>query len=91
MELRDLIVTPIVIPLIYIMAYLIRPYLTDDVNRRFFFPAMNARIAGAIALGIIYQFYYGGGDTFNFHTHGSRHVWEAFWDSPAKGWKLFFY
>ncbi|MEX2231765.1 MAG: hypothetical protein WD824_06380 [Cyclobacteriaceae bacterium] len=45
---------------------------------------------GALALGFIYQFYYNGGDTYNFHTHGSRHVWEAFWDSPASGIKLLF-
>lgn len=90
MELRDLIVTPIVIILVYIGAYLVRPYVTDAVNRRYFFPALTVRIIGALAVGFIYQFYYGGGDTFNFHTHGSRHVWEAFMDSPLTGFKLIF-
>ena len=85
MELRDLIVTPAVAMLVYILAYLIRPYVTDAINRRYFFPALSVKIIGAIALGVIYQFYYSGGDTYNFHTHGSRHIWEAFIDSPGKG------
>lgn len=85
MELRDLIITPVVAMLIYIMAYLIRPYATDAVNRKYFFPALSVKIIGAIALGVIYQFYYNGGDTYNFHTHGSRHIWEAFIDSPGQG------
>jgi hypothetical protein len=89
-ELRDLIVTPIVIFLVYVGAYLVRPYVTDEVNRRYFLPALTVRIIGALAVGFLYQFYYGGGDTFNYHTHGSRHIWEAFVDDPTKGFKLLF-
>ena len=85
MELRDLIVTPVFIILVYMVALIFRPRVTDEVNRKFFFSALTLRIIGALAVGFIYQFYYSGGDTFNFHTHGSRHIWEAFWDSPSKG------
>lgn len=90
MELRDLIVTPIIIFIVYALAYIIRPSVTDAVNRRYFFPALTVKVLGALALGFIYQFYYSGGDTYNYHTHGSRHVWEAFYDSPAYGLKLLF-
>jgi hypothetical protein len=88
MELRDLIVTPFIIILVYIVAYIIRPHVTDSITRQYFFPALSVKIVGAIALGFIYQFYYHGGDTYNYHTHGSRHVWEAFMDAPEKGLKL---
>lgn len=88
MELRDLIVTPIIIFLVYVVAYLVRPKVTDSINRKYFFPALTVKIIGALALGFIYQFYYDGGDTFNYHTHGSRHVWEAFVDQPSMGIKL---
>ncbi|HEY0744931.1 MAG TPA: hypothetical protein VGD40_25865 [Chryseosolibacter sp.] len=47
-------------------------------------------MVGAISVGLVYQFYYSGGDTFAFHTHGSRHIWEAFMDSPLTGLKLLF-
>ena len=90
MELRDLIVTPVIILLVYTIAYMVRPKVTDEVNRKYFIPALTVRIIGALAVGFIYQFYYGGGDTFAYHTHGSRHIWEAFTDSPMEGFDLLF-
>ncbi|MBX2942948.1 MAG: hypothetical protein KF860_11425 [Cyclobacteriaceae bacterium] len=90
MELRDLIVTPIIIFLVYAGAYWIRPRVTDSINRKYFIPGLTVRIIGALSLGFLYQFYYGGGDTFMYHTHGSRFVWEAFCDSPLLGLKLLF-
>ena len=90
MELRDLLVTPILLILLYLVAYLIRPYLTDPINRRYFLPALTVKVIGAIGLGLIYQFYYSGGDTYNYHTHGSRIIWEAFGDSFESGFKLLF-
>ncbi len=89
MELRDLIVTPLVLAGVYLGAYLIRPLITDSITRKYFFPALSSRIVGALAVGIIYQFYYSGGDTFNYHTNGSRVIWEAFIESPIVGVKLF--
>lgn len=88
MEARDLIVTPILLMGIAVLAYVIRPRVTDAITRIYFFPALTVKIVGALAVGLIYQFYYDGGDTFNYHTHGSRHIWEAFVDSPVKGMKL---
>lgn len=82
MELRDLLVTPVLLVIIYILAYVIRPYVSDTINRQYFFPALTVKIIGALAVGFIYQFYYSGGDTYNYHTHGSRHIWEAIMDSP---------
>lgn len=90
MELRDLIVTPLVLILIYSIAYFIRPRVTDDITRKYFFPALTVKLFGAIALGLVYQFYYSGGDTYVYHTHGSRIVWQAFLDSPTTGLKLLF-
>lgn len=90
MELRDFLVTPIVLLLIYIIAYVVRPYVTDGLTRKYFIPALTVRLAGALLLGIIYQFYYSGGDTFNYHTHGSRIIWEAFLNNPSDGFALLF-
>jgi hypothetical protein len=90
LELRDLFVTPLVIIMVLLVAYFVRPYATDENTRRYFFPALLLRIFAAIALGIIYQFYYSGGDTFNYHTHGSRIIWQAFMDDFSLGLKLLF-
>lgn len=90
MELRDFVVTPIVILIVYAAAYIARPYVTNAITRRYFFSALTVRIAGALFLGILYQFYYSGGDTFNYHTHGSRVIWHAFLENPADGFALIF-
>lgn len=90
MDARDFLVTPFLFFVILIVAYLFRPHLTDKVTRRYFIPALTARMVGAIFLGLLYQFYYQGGDTFNYHTHGSRVIWEAFVNNPVDGIRLIF-
>jgi hypothetical protein len=90
LELQDFIVTPVVIFLVYAFAYIIRPWVTDELNRRYFFPALTIRILAALAVGFLYQFYYDGGDTFAYHTHGSRPLWEAIVESPTDGFRLLF-
>lgn len=45
---------------------------------------------GAIAVGLVYQFYYSGGDTFTYFTHGSSIIWEAFLHDPWKAVQLIF-
>jgi hypothetical protein len=88
MEIRDLLITPIWFILILVLAYFIRFRVTDSVIKRYFMPALLVKMIGALALGFVYQFYYSGGDTFNYHTHGSRIIWEAFGDSWESGIKL---
>ena len=90
MEIKDLFITPVWLVIIYVLAFLIRPYVTDSVNRKFFIPALTLKFIGAIALGLIYQFYYGGGDTFNYFNYGSKYVWEALINHPEAGVKLIF-
>ncbi len=90
MEFRDLIVTPLVIMIVYMISYFVKPYATDENTKSYFFLALTLKILGAIALGIIYQFYYSGGDTYNFHTHGSRIIWQAIGDDPEIGLKILF-
>lgn len=90
MELRDFIVTPIVLFAVYTAAYVIRPWVTDNINRRYFFSGLTMKIIGALGVGFVYQFYYEGGDTFAYHTHGSRPLWEAIMESPTNGIRLLF-
>jgi len=90
MEAKDLLVTPIILIVIFLLAYLIRSRVTDKITRKYFISALTVKILGAILVGVIYQFYYNGGDTYNYFTHGSRHIWEAFGDDPFKGLKLLF-
>lgn len=88
MTSKDFIITPLVLLLVYILAFIVRPTFTNKVNRRYFIPGLTVKVLGALAVGFVYQFYYGGGDTFAYFTHGASHVWEAFMDSPRKGLAL---
>jgi len=88
MGIKDLIITPVYIILLSSVANFLRPYVTTKETRKYFLPALWVRFFGAIMLGVIYQFYYGGGDTFNYFTHGSKYIWEAFLDDPILGLKI---
>ena len=90
MEIKDLFVTPIFLVIVYVVAFLVRPYVTERQNIRYFIPGLTLKVIGAISVGLIYQFYYGGGDTFTYFHLGSKYIWEAFRDSPYLAFKLIF-
>lgn len=87
MELKDLFLTPLYLGIFYAIAYAIRPKFTNPLTKKYFIPALTLKFIGAIALGLIYQFYYGGGDTFNYFYHTSV-IRDAFSDSFSSGFKL---
>ena len=90
MELQDFIVTPIYLGIFYVTAIIGLKKFSSPNNRKYFLPALSLKFIGAIFLGVIYQFYYPGGDTFNYWTHGSTHIWEAFLDSFSTGLSMIF-
>ena len=90
MRIQDLVVTPIILTIIFSLALWIRGSLTDKNVRIYFIPGLALRIIGAISLGLVYQYYYQGGDTFNYFDRGSKFIYEAFQDSPLKALQLIF-
>ena len=90
MEIKDFFITPILLLFVFALAYLIRPVVTDKTNVRYFIPGLTVKIIGALSVGLIYQFYYGGGDTFTYFHLGSKYIWEAFKESPSLALKLIF-
>lgn len=91
MGTKDLLITPVVLFIVYVIAYGVRPLFSDSVTRRYFLPGLTVKIIGAIAVGFIYQFYYGGGrpsgDTFNYFANAAI-INEAFGDSFDIGLQL---
>ena len=88
MGIKDLIVTPFFLVLFLVLAFWLRSKFTNARTKKYFISALLVKFLGAILLGLIYQFYYGGGDTFNFWQHGSRWIWKAFLDNPQDGLSL---
>ncbi|MEO0334114.1 MAG: hypothetical protein AAF223_20980, partial [Bacteroidota bacterium] len=91
MGFLDVLIAPLVLAIVLTIAYAVRPRFTDPTTYRYFIPALTIKIFGALAVGFIYQFYYGGGkpsgDTFNYYQNASVII-EAFSDDPAVGLKL---
>ncbi|MEP1094469.1 MAG: hypothetical protein ABJG78_05135 [Cyclobacteriaceae bacterium] len=86
--LVDIIVTPIYASIVLIVAFWYRKRIKDTTLKRYFVPALVVKIVGAISVGLVYQFYYTGGDTFNYFNQGSV-LHEAFFNDPVKSIDLF--
>lgn len=89
MELSDLFWGPLYLAIFYALAYMVRPSVTNKYTRQFFIPALTLKFIGAIGLGLIYQFYYRGGDTFNYLYHINI-IADAFSHSFSIGTQLLF-
>jgi hypothetical protein len=87
MELSDLFLGPIYLGIFYFIAYMVRPAVTNKFTNQFFIPGLTLKFIGAISLGVIYKFYYGGGDTFNYLYH-VKVILRAFDQSFSIGLKL---
>ena len=89
MELKDLLIAPVIAFFIYGIAIIIRPWVTYEENQKYFLPALTLKLIGAILLGVLYQFYYGGGDTFGYFR-GATTIFETFFEEPVIAFKLIF-
>src|SRR5690606_17994726 len=89
LDLKDLILPPIYLVFIYTTLLFLRWRLKDKVLKKYFIPAISLKIVGAIALGLIYEFFYGGGDTSVYWKYGTI-IGDSFFDSPLIWLKLVF-
>lgn len=68
MDIFDLLLSPFYLLLVFFVAY---KYKAKHEHKhqayRYFLPGLIVKITGAIALGLVYFFYYDGGDTINYH------------------------
>jgi hypothetical protein len=66
--ITDFILLPIYLFIVFIFALYFKNkyYPKGHPLRRFFMTAFTLKIIGAILLGVIYQYYYKGGDTLNY-------------------------
>ncbi|WKN32232.1 hypothetical protein PZB74_02540 [Porifericola rhodea] len=91
MGIKDLLITPVWLGIIYFLAYTLRPVFTDNRIKAYFIPGLSVKVVGALAVGFIYQFYYGGGkpsgDTFNYFKE-AQVIFNAFLENPKAGIQL---
>ncbi len=67
----DLILTPLYLGVLIFLAtrHRDKKYPVGNKLRKYYLPGLYTKFAGAIFIAVIYQYYYGGGDTFNFYQH----------------------
>lgn len=83
LEAKDLVYTPLFIAIIYFLANTFKGKIvgTGSPLLKYFIPALSLKMVGAIASGLVYQFYYHGGDTMDFYT-GASFIHDLFFDKP---------
>lgn len=89
LTIQDLLLTPIYLTFILFITMAVRNSIEDTSIRGYFMWGIWLKIFGAIALGIIYNTYYGG-DTNLFFRDGGI-IWQTLLDSPSKGLQLMFF
>ena len=73
LEYTDLVLVPIFIAVIYFLVNANKERILGVKNplRNYLIPALSLKMMGAIASGLVYQFYYHGGDTLDFFSDAS--------------------
>src|SRR6266446_3358262 len=87
----DYVLLPFYIALVYIFAMRIcnRYYSARHPWRSYFLTAFFLKIAGAVFIGLVYEYYYSGGDTSAFFYH-AKVINQSLGDSPWKWINLVF-
>lgn len=85
----DYLLLPIYFSIICVIAVKFRDYAYPIGHpwREYFMPALLTKLIGAIFIGLIYQYYYGQGDT-SMYFRQSTVLFKAFTDSPFKWLQL---
>lgn len=87
--LMDYLLLPFYLVVIFVIAnnFKNKHYPPGHPWRKYFMPALNVKIFGAIFIGLVYQYYYGGGDTA-YYFYQSKIVNEAISEDPFRGFIL---
>ena len=87
--ITDFILLPIYVFVVFIFASYFKNkyYPQGHPLRPYFMPSFTFKIVGAILLGVIYQFYYKGGDTLNY-WHQTDVINSSFSDSFVTWFRL---
>lgn len=81
LEARDLAFAPLFVLMVYALANsFVKGRIRKDL-RKYFIPALTLKMFGALASGLVYQYYYRGGDTMEFYTSAS-YIYSLFWSKP---------
>lgn len=90
LDVYDLIVTPLYAIAFILIIFLVSSAIKEAKLRKIFFWGITLKIVFAVLFGVVYDFFYGGGDTSAYWLYGT-YIGDALWDSPIKWIKLLLY
>lgn len=88
--ITDYLLLPFYLFIVFIVAvhYRNKYYNLKHPLRKYFMWAFGLKIFGGLFIGMVYQYYYGGGDTFNYWFHAQT-INSSYQDSFSTWLKLF--
>lgn len=86
---KDLIVTPLFLLVGALLIFYFKKFVPQKQLRPLFIKALFVKIFCGFILGVIYDFYYKGGDTM-WYYHGGGVIYESFFESPLIWFKMVF-
>src|SRR3954465_15428974 len=71
LSIWDFVLTPIYLLIIIMIAkrYRDRKYPPGHSLRKYYLSGLYMKLFGAVFIGLLYEFYYNGGDTYNYFSH----------------------
>lgn len=70
-----------------LMRHVLSKRLAQPHTQKYFLWGFWAKMGGAIAFCLIYEYYYGGGDNSEYYQNG-KVVAQAFWENPLAWWQM---
>ena len=91
LTLWDFILAPVFILILSAIAKKQRDkrYPPGHALRQYYLKGLYVKFGGAVLIALIYEYYYGGGDTFNYFRH-TQIINSAFGESPITWFKLLY-
>ncbi|RYZ53584.1 MAG: hypothetical protein EOP49_07070 [Sphingobacteriales bacterium] len=88
-SLLDYGLLPFYLAIVFAFAFGIRNkyYPPGHPWRQYFIPAITFKVLGSLAISLLYQYYYGGGDTAEYFKQ-ARTINSSFFESPTKWMNL---
>ena len=86
LSIFDFVILPFVLAIVYMIAFSVRNrrYSYRNPLRKYYIPALSVKIFGAIFIGLIYGYYYKGGDTFYYFNQAQ--VLNSAFDESFEKW-----
>ncbi|MFN8308915.1 MAG: hypothetical protein U0T73_03035 [Chitinophagales bacterium] len=86
---KDLVLLPLYSLVIFFFGYRFRSLLvrSNSPLKQYFIRGLTYKLAGAVAAGLIYQYYYKGGDTAYYWSSASS-IYDYFFSDFDTAWKL---